>query len=42
MGPGRRKEKGPKKISEEITGENIPHMGKEIVNHVQEAESQEG
>ena len=42
MGPGRRKEKGPKKISEEITGENIPHMGKEIVKHVQEAESQEG
>ena len=39
MGPRRRKEKGPKKISEEITGENIPHMGKETVNHVQEAQS---
>ena len=36
---GEKREKGPKKISEEITGENIPHMGKETANHVQEAQS---
>lgn len=32
-GPRRReKEKGPKKISEEITAEKFSNMGKEIVN----------
>ena len=28
----------PKKIFEEITAENFPKMGKEIVNQVQEAQ----
>ena len=36
---GEKREKGPKKISEVLTGESIPHMGKEIVSHVQEAQS---
>ena len=36
---GEKREKGPKKISEALTGENFPHMGKEIVSHVQEAQS---
>ena len=32
-GPRRReREKGPKKVSEEITAENFSNMGKEIVN----------
>ena len=31
------KEKGPEKIFEEITVENFPNMGKEIVTQVQEA-----
>ena len=31
------REKGSKKISEEITSENYPNMGKEIVTLVQEA-----
>ena len=35
-------EKGPKKIFEEKIAENFPNMGKEIVNQVQEAESQAG
>ena len=38
-GPRRRREKGPEKISEEITAENFPNMGKEIINQVQEAQS---
>ena len=37
-GPRRRREKGPKKISEEIIAENFPNMGKETVNQVQEAQ----
>ena len=32
------KKKGSEKISEEITGENFPIMGKEIVTQVQEAQ----
>ena len=38
-GPRRRREKGPKKISEEIIAENFPYMGKEIVSKVQEVQS---
>ena len=34
----REREKGPEKISEEITTVNFPNMGKEIVNQVQEAQ----
>ena len=37
-GPRRRREKGRKKISEEIIAENFLNMGKEIVNQVQEAQ----
>ena len=39
-GPIRRREreKGLKKIFEEIIAENFPNMGKEIVNQVQEAQ----
>ena len=37
------REKGPKNIFEEIIGENLPNMGKEIVNKVQKhRESQAG
>ena len=36
---GEEKEKGPEKIREEVTAENFPNMGKEIVNQVQEAQS---
>ena len=36
-GPRRRREKGLRKIFEEIIAENFPNMGKEIVNQVQEA-----
>ena len=36
---GRRREKGSEKIFEEIIAENFPNMGKEMVNHVQEAQS---
>ena len=32
------REKGPEKIFEEIIAEKFPHMGKEIVNRVQEAQ----
>ena len=35
---GEEREKGPKKIFEEITVENFPNMGKEIVNQVQETQ----
>ena len=35
---GEDREKGPEKIFEEITVENFPNMGKEIVNRVQEAQ----
>ena len=38
-GPRRREKKGTEKIFEEITVENLPNMGKEIVNQVQEAQS---
>ena len=38
-GPRRRRKKGPEKIFEEITAENFPNMGKEIVNQVLEAQS---
>lgn len=31
-GARRRREKGPKKIFEEIKAENLPNLGKEIVN----------
>ena len=37
-GPRRRREKGPKKIFEEILFKNLPNMEKEIANHVQEAQ----
>ena len=33
------KEKGPEKIFEETIAENFLNMGKEIVNHVQKAQS---
>ena len=33
----RKKEKGYEKIFEEITVENFPNMGKEIITHVQKA-----
>ena len=35
---GEEREKGPEKIFEEIITENIPNMGKETVNQVQEAQ----
>ena len=35
---GEEREKGSEKISEEIIVEKFPHMGKEIVNQVQEAQ----
>ena len=35
----RKRDKGPKKIFEEIIAENISNMGKEIVTQVQEAQS---
>ena len=37
-GPSRRREKGPEKIFEEVIAENVPNMGKETVNQVQEAQ----
>ena len=39
---GEERKKGPEKIFEEVIAENIPNTGKEIVNQIQEAESQEG
>ena len=36
---GEEREKGPEKISTEITVENFPNMGKEIATQVQEAQS---
>ena len=36
---GEEKDKGPEKITEEITVENVPNMGKEIVNKIEEAQS---
>ena len=39
---GEEREKGSEKISEEIIVENFPHMGKEIVNQVQEAQRDPG
>ena len=36
---GKEREKGPEKIFEEIKDENFPNMGKEIVNHIQKAQS---
>ena len=35
---GEEREKGPEKIFEEITVENFPNMGKEIVNQIQEVQ----
>ena len=35
---GEEGEKGPKKIFEEIIAESFPHMRKEIINQVQEAQ----
>ena len=35
---GEDREKGPKKIFEEIIGKNFPNMGKEIATQVQEAQ----
>ena len=35
---GEEREKGPKKVFEEVRAENFPNMGKEIVNQVQEAQ----
>ena len=34
----RKRERGPKKIFEGIIVENLPNMGKEIVNQVQEVQ----
>ena len=39
---GEEREKGPEKIFEEIIGENIPNMGKEIVIQVQAAQKVPG
>ena len=39
---GEEKEKGPEKIFKEIIDETFPHMGKEIVNQVQEEQSVPG
>ena len=36
---GEKREKGPEKIYEELIGENLSNMGREIVYQVQEAES---
>ena len=35
---GEERKKGPEKIFEEIIAENVPNMGKEIVNKVQEVQ----
>ena len=35
---GEQREKGPEEIFEEIIAENVPNMGKEIVNQVQEVQ----
>ena len=37
-GPRRRREKGAENISEDITAENFPHLGKETDIQVQEAQ----
>ena len=39
---GEQREKGPKKIFEEIIVENFPNLGKEIATQVQEVQSQIG
>ena len=39
---GEQREKGPEEIFEEIIAENVPNMGKEIVNQVQEAQRDPG
>ena len=39
MPEGKEREKGPEKMFEKITAENIPNMTKEIVNQVQEMQS---
>ena len=33
-----KRQKGPKKISEEIIAENLPNLGKEIATHIQEVQ----
>ena len=38
----RERERGPEKIFEDILAENFPNMEKEVINQVQEAESQAG
>ena len=35
---GEEREKGPEKVFVEITAENFPNTGKEIINQVQEAQ----
>ena len=40
--PEEQREKGPKKIFEEIIVENFPNMGKEIATQVQEAQRDPG
>jgi len=35
---GQKRKKGPEKIFEDIIAENVPNMGEEIVNQVQEAQ----
>ena len=35
---GEERDKGPKKIFEQVIAKNFPNMGKEIVNQVQEAQ----
>ena len=35
---GGEREQGPEKICDELTAENVPHMGKEIVSQVQGAQ----
>ena len=39
---GEQREKGPDKIFEEVTAENFPNMGKEIVKSRKHRESQAG
>ena len=41
-GPRERRQKGTKKIFEEIIVEDFPNMGKKIVNQIKEAESLTG
>ena len=38
----RERERGPEKRFEDILAENFPNLEKEVINQVQEAESQAG